>query len=223
MLPNIHYWNRQIFDPEPENDWSGIDQALWLPDDAHVERLAAAMDGAHIDQADPTAAWRVAEHRQVGIYGERAFSRVFCTNMDTAIRKYGNHRKNVTLQNGAVVDVVTRRIVRGGRIPDLTRRVKGHGKRADVCCLVLWVGRGWEPVFLGWLEDAEIRERGVIQEFQPRTKNYVVAAANLRPMWELMAGHDPDSPLTDPDSIVQPAAPTALPDVVQLDLFGGAA
>lgn len=209
--PNVDYWNHSIFDPVPEAGWEDADRRLWLPSDDEIERLAHTINDAHTGQRNETKPWP-ADFRALGLYGERAFSRVFETRMDTAIRRYGSGRKNATLADGTTVDVMTRRLLRSKAVPDLTRRVKGFRKLADVCCLVLWVGRGWEPVFLGWLEEGLIKEHGEVRAYQDGNPNYVVPAAKLRPMWELMARHRPDSLLAQPET----AAAEPIPEIVEV-------
>jgi hypothetical protein len=215
MWPNVDYWNRDIFDPQPEVGWDDVDFRRYLPSDAHILRLAEDMSGAHTGQQDETKRWP-SDFRALGLYGERAFARVFDLTMDTAIRRYGSGRKNAVLSDGTTVDVMTRRLLRNRQVPDLTRRVKGYRKLADVACLVLWVGSGWEPVFLGWVPDEEIKERGTVRAYQDGNPNYVLPSSALRPMWALMAMHNPDSPLAQMDSIKKPMAERVVADPAQL-------
>jgi len=219
-LPNIDYWNRAIFDPDLENDWSATDKRLWLPTDDEVQRLARTINASHRGQHNETKAWP-ADFREVGLYGERAMCRVFNAPMDTAVRRYGSGRANVILNDGTRVDVMARRVLRNRQLPDLTRRVKGHRKLADVVVLVVWVGRGWEPVFLGWLRDEEVAERGEVRSFQNGNPNYVVPASSLNSMFYLMERHDPASPLAGTDSMHEPEQPVMDTGPQQSMLLGG--
>jgi hypothetical protein len=195
MTPNVDVWNDHAFDPVPENDWRTIDAMLGLPDDPGIRRLAQMMNASHRGQKNETERWPI-DFREIGLFAERAFCRVFGTHMDTTVRRYGSGRKNVTLSDGTTVDVMGRRLRPDKSLPDLTRKVGGHRQRADVCCLVLWIDTTIEPVFLGWMSDREIIARGELQKFSyGNSINRVVPLALLRPMSELMARHRPDSPL----------------------------
>jgi hypothetical protein len=212
-MTNRETWNTAIFDPIPESDWDGIDRRLGLPSDEQIMRLAERINESHAGQRNETGPWPV-DFRQVGLFCERAFARVFRTPMDTAIRRYGSGRVNATLNDGTRVDVVGRRLRRDRQLPDLTRRVRGHRQSADVCCLILWVGRAWEPVFLGWLPDGEIKERGEKRTFQTGNTDYVVPVARLNTMADLMRRHRPDDPLAQeyvPEKTERPVAPILQP------------
>lgn len=203
MIANQDYWNQAAFDPEPESEWSGPDALLMLPDDPQIIRLASRVNAAHKGQRNETGSWPV-DFRQVGLFCERAFARVFRTAMDTSVKRFGSGRRNAVLNNGMSIDVIGRRIRPDKSLPDLTRKVSGYRQAADACVLIVWVGRGWEPVFLGWIRDYEVKEKGQIRSFQKGGQSYVVDQALLRPMTELMALQRTNDPLAQEASLFIP-------------------
>jgi len=194
--PNRTIWNAAIGEPIPEQDWYTTDRVLHLPSDGEIRRLARTITAMHQGQADETKHWPV-DFREVGLFCERAFCRVFRTRMDMGVKRYGSARVNTKLRDGTRIDVVGRRLYHG-TLPDLTRKVSGARQAADACVLVLWHGEGTEPVFLGWEWDRTIKTYPT-QSFQIGGKSYVVPVAKLRPMHELMARQDPFHPLAQDD------------------------
>lgn len=221
MIPNVDYWHHNVFDYVPEEDWSEVDARFGLPDDGRIQHLARMMSQGHTGQHNETGKWP-SDFRELGLYGERAFARVFGVRMDTAIKRFGNGRVGATLADGTRVDVMTRRVLRNRQLPDVTRRVKGHRKAADVVVLIVWSGTGWEPAFLGWLYDNEVKERGDIRSFQDGNPNYVVPNYLLNPMHLLMRMHNPGHALADENAYYtrqQPVVERVGPEIHQLELL----
>jgi hypothetical protein len=138
-------------DPMETQDWTAVDRYLGLPDNVRLMRFAKAIDENHRGQADGTSAWRSPKHRYVGLFGERAFARIFELPMDLRILKYGNRRKNFTLKGNRVVDVVTRTWetgLSGGPMPELTIRHKPK-PTGKIMMLVYYQGEHLEPCIKG--------------------------------------------------------------------------
>ena len=205
MNPNQDYWAIDVFDPEPESDWADVDARWQLPNDDQLVKLARMIDHVHKGQRDDSAIWRMDDYRLVGLCGERAFARVFGCRMNTTVSRYGGKRKNARLQSGDAVDVVTRRVTRGGDLPDLTmREAAPGGNAATILVLIVWNGFGAEPVLAGWIERRVIAEQGERRQFKEGVINRVMPIAMLRPMHELMERHRKRSPLRLPESAIPP-------------------
>lgn len=183
-------------EPLETQDWTEIDRRLRNPDNARLMRLAKAMDENHKGQADGTATWRTHKNRYVGLFGERAFGRIFDLPMDLRLMRYGNRRKNFTLRDGTVIDVVTRSWqtgLAGGPMPELTIR---HKERVTKKVLVLcyYQGEHLEPLLKGWITHKEANEIGRVEQFKDGIENIVVSPAYLHPMIDLLRRHSPQSP-----------------------------
>ncbi len=191
---------------EPAHDWSAVDRALGLPDDAALVRLAERIDAIHRGQRDPTGAWRTRQHRLIGLWGERHVARVFRLPMDLTIRPSGSARQNFRLADGTTVDVITRSPLPSGAWPDLTRPLGRRG-RVDVLVLVVFLGFAFEPQIAGWIEEAVLLAEGERREFRPGLACACLPVGRLHPLWSLLARHRPDDPLAQPPPA--PPAPAA--------------
>jgi hypothetical protein len=200
MMPNREFWNRAIWDWVSQTDWEDVDARLGLPDDDELLRMAGMIDAMMVNRDQESQHFRRPEHRQNGLYAERAFCRVFGVRMNSRINRYGSGRVNAVLTDGTKVDVVGRAIRRNGQLPDLTWRLSGNRFLADVCVLVFWIGRCCEPVFLGWIDSARVKTVGDIVHYQNMPKAYAVPPERLLPMHLLMQRHNPRHPLADPAS-----------------------
>lgn len=227
MIPNVDYWNMAVFNPEFRNDWSEVDQMYRFPSDARIESIAREMDRAKQGQPDSAnvSGYDPAEMRRTGLFGERAFCRIFGTPMDLGVKRYGSMRRNAILKDGTVIDVVTRTARKNGEYPDLTIRKLGK-KGAKVYVLLIWIGPSYEPVLYGWCTAQEARERGVSSMFRSGTPNTVVGHNDLNPMHLLMQRHRSYSPLAKEDaypSVEMPVPDQSLvatgPVVSQLELL----
>lgn len=183
-----------ITTPMETQDWREFDRVLHLPSNEQLRTLAAIIDRNHLGQRDMTEAWRSIEHRFIGLFGERAFGRIFALGMDTRVLKHGNRRKNFTLSNGWVVDVVTRSWGMLGRnMPELTIRQGGKSGKTDALCLVFYNGEEIEPNLVGWISKREAQAVGRIDEFREGIVNLVVPIGALHPMSELLEKHNAES------------------------------
>lgn len=173
----------------PVQDWRRTDRNLGLPNDHRLKAIADRWNAAKAPSQNRQPI--IADHRLIGLYGERAFARMFRMPMDLADRKYGNRRANFRLKNGWVVDVITRTPIHGRYQPDLAVPANTRGK-VTAWVLCVWLGPEWEPVFTGWITEAEARERGSIKRFHNRgVDNIVVKPEWLAPISGLLAIHDP--------------------------------
>jgi hypothetical protein len=183
-------------DPLETQGWTDIDRHLRLPNNARLMRIAKAIDNNHKGQADGTAGWRTTKNRYVGLYGERAFARIFELPMDLALKRFGNQRRNFELRSGVTVDVVTRSWeagLSGGPMPELTLRHKQR-PTGKVLVLVYYQGEHLEPLIKGWITEKEAHEIGRVDQFKEGIENVVVAPYDLHDMVELLRAHDPTSP-----------------------------
>jgi hypothetical protein len=185
------------FDPAPleTQDWSRVDQRLRLPDNARLMRIAKAIDETHKGQADGTAGWRTSKNRYVGLFGERAFGRIFELPMDLRLLRFGNRRRNFTLRDGTVVDVVTRTWesgYSGGPMPELTIRHKERPSK-KVLMLVYYQGEQLEPLIRGYISDKEAFDIGRVEEFREGIENIVVSPADLHHPIDMLRQHNPAS------------------------------
>lgn len=181
---------------DPALDWSAVDARLGLPNDAQLRKLASAIDASHRKQKDRTANWRTDEHRLIGLIGERAAARWLNLPMDLRIKKHGNKTVNLVHRHypHTLIDVITRRPLANGDMPDLTRRVKeGNLTNLDALVLVVYLGEQYEPWIAGWLPEIELWRSGERQRFQAGITNLVAPIGALYPMndlWEQMYGHE---------------------------------
>lgn len=202
MTLNQTEWNMHIRPPALEEDWRLVDGARGLPNDQQIRKLAGFTDANHGDQRDDTAAWRTPMHRAVGLFGERAFARVFNLPMDQQVRHFGNGRTNATIikpdGREVKVDVITRTPLPNGDLPDMTIKRQGMRDLADVRVLIIWLGDGNEPVFAGWISRQRAESVGALMTFKSGITNRVVPIGLLTPMWMMMLWHDPHHPLAYP-------------------------
>lgn len=186
------------FDPDPieTQDWTAIDRYLRLPDNARLMRIAKAMDDNHKGQRDATETWRTNRNRYIGLFGERAFSRIFGLPMDVALKRFGNHRRNFLLRDGTVIDVVTRSWeagLSGGPLPELTIRHKAKPS-GKTLVLIYYQGEQLEPLIKGYITEQEAHEIGRVDQFRDGIENIVVAPYDLHDASALLRMHDPSSP-----------------------------
>jgi hypothetical protein len=116
--------------------------------------------------------------------------------MDLRILKYGNRRKNITLRDNRVVDVVTRTWeagLSGGSMPELTIRHKPK-PTGKVMMLVYYQGEHLEPCIKGWITEREAHIVGREDQFRDGIENIVVSPALLHHPVELLEQHKPESP-----------------------------
>lgn len=183
--------------PLETQDWQAVDRYLGLPSTERLWAIARMMDDNHRGQADSTAAWRTAEHRFIGLAGERAFARIFELPMDFRLLRYGNKRQNFKLKDGTVVDVVTRTwqnplnpVIQ----PELTIRHKGSPSSKKTMVLVYYCGPTYEPVIVGWITEKEAHRVGREDQFKDGIVNVVVGRPLLKDPVELLSRHKPESP-----------------------------
>lgn len=186
------------FDPDPieTQDWTAIDRHLRLPDNARLMRIAKAMDENHKGQADATEGWRTNRNRYIGLFGERAFGRIFGLSMDLTLKRYGNRRKNFALRDGTVIDVVTRSWeagFSGGPMPELTLRHKAKPS-GKTLVLIYYQGEQLEPLIKGYITEKEAHEIGRVDQFRDGIENIVVAPYDLHNASDLLHTHNPTSP-----------------------------
>jgi hypothetical protein len=176
---------------EPAKDWHAIDRKLSLPNDREVARIAERWNSQKAaSQHRPEI---VADHRLVGLFGERAFARYFRLPMDLMERRTGSRRSNFTLSNGWVVDVVTRRPIHGHAQPELAVPADTRGK-VDVWVLVTWLGTESEPIFTGWITETAAVASGRLVQFHDRgVVNRVVEPFLLAPIEALLYHHKPNA------------------------------
>lgn len=179
------------FPEVPARDWHSVDRKLALPTDRDVKRIADAWNSQKsASQHRPEI---VADHRLVGLFGERAFAREFRLPMDLKERVHGSKRSNFTLSNGWVVDVVTRRPIHGHGQPELAVPADTRG-RVDVWVLVVWLGAEWEPVISGWITETAAVAHGRLVKFHERgVVNRVVEHYLLAPIEALLYQHRPNA------------------------------
>jgi len=183
--------------PLEAQDWSAVDRFLGLPSNNKLWDIARLMDQNHKGQTDSTAAWRTAEHRFVGLAGERAFARIFELKMDFRLLRYGNQRQNFKLKGGTVVDVVTRtwkNPLNPTIQPELTIRHKGSPSSKKTMVLVYWCGSTYEPCIVGWITEKEAHRVGREDQFKDGIVNIVVSPPLLNDPVELLLQHKPESP-----------------------------
>lgn len=179
---------------DPPMDWSDVDARLGLPSDTQLRKLAKSIDASHRKQTDRTANWRTDEHRLIGLLGERAAARWLGLPMDLRIRKTGNRTVNLVKRTypHTLIDVITRRPLANGDMPDLTRRIReGNLTNLDALVLVVYLGEQYEPWIAGWLPEIELWRSGERQRFQAGITNLVAPIGALYPMedlWEQMYG-----------------------------------
>ena len=177
---------------DPPLDWSATDARLGLPNDAQLAKLAKSIDASHRKQTDKTASWRTDDHRLIGLLGERAAARWLNLPMDLRIRKTGNRTANLVKRHYPhhIIDVITRRPLANGDMPDLTRRIReGNLTNLDALVLVVWLGDAYEPWIAGWLPEIELWRSGERQRFATGITNLVAPIGALYPMpdlWEQM-------------------------------------
>jgi hypothetical protein len=183
------------------NDWSEVDRRLGLPDDYGIERLARAMEDEHKHQDDPTAAWRSLENRKRGLFGQRHMARMLELPMDTSVRKFGTKQAPFTLRDGTRVATITRSPVRGKSSADLTVPWPPR-TNADCFVLILWHGNEQEPTVAGWASKDRV-EQGHVGVYRDGLENRVLYPVELRPLPELIARHNPQSPWAMPTTVLQ--------------------
>jgi len=176
----------------PVKDWTEVDRRVGLPDDDQIRAIADRWNSQKTqNQHRPEI---VADHRLVGLLGERAFARMFRLPMDLADKRHGSRRANFRLSNGWIVDVVTRRPIHGVRHPELAVPEDTRGT-ADVWVLCVWLGEQYEPHVAGWIPEPEGRRRGRIQQFHEKgVPNVVVGRGWLAPMSGLLWYHRASHP-----------------------------
>lgn len=179
----------------PAREWSAVDVALGLPDDATIRRLAIAIDQARKHAGDRKAAAERIKVREIGLAGERAACRVLGVPMDTEVRKTGRgkRRTNIVLPSGVPVDVVTRTLRDGDRWPDLILRVAEVPRDDLALVLVIWTGWDYEPIIPGWQWEREVRAYNRVESFRS-TPNYVYPPSLLREMHRLRMTGPADEP-----------------------------
>lgn len=183
--------------PLEAQDWTAVDRYLGLPNNERLWKIARMMDENHKGQSDSTAAWRTAEHRFIGLAGERAFARIFELPMDFRLLRYGNARQNFKLKDQRVVDVVTRswaNPLNPSIQPELTIRHKGYKTSEKIMVLVYYCGSLYEPIIVGWITEREAHQVGREDQFRDGITNVVVSPAQLHDPVELLSQHKPESP-----------------------------
>ena len=187
------------FDPfllarQPLHDWSQVDRFYQLPSNDQIKHFARIIDQHHADQRDQTKSWRSEQNRIIGLMGERCFARVFGIRMDMRLLKFGNRRKNFTLNSGRIVDVVTRTWKNPIHSPELTIRHKGNPSSNLTLALIYWFDERTEPVIVGWITEKDAHSVGRIDRFKDGIENVVVPHGLLRDPVQLLREHNPESP-----------------------------
>lgn len=179
---------------EPAKDYHHVDRLLHLPSDDGLLNLANRINNSKSHYA--TTRVLIDDYRFIALFGDRHFARTFRLPMNTTVTRRGDSRKPFRLNDGTVVDVMTRRAPKNALYPDLTLSVKAH-KGPDVVILIAYAGVESEPQFVGWMEEKMIRTYPVIT-FRDDVENFVVPHDALHPLWTLMSRHQPRSPLARP-------------------------